>query len=317
LPGLYPGVFGLSADVPSHLSQNRNWQFQRYMTNPTFDTWFPLHPGEKAVKKDFQIVEVANVIVHLHDRHGRPIYGQDVSIEEINGGGFGKITGIDGTVRLPGQPRRMRVRWDRSIERRRVSGTQQGRYKDEIKEITLREGETRHVFFGPAARGKKTLAALAPNFTAFDAAGKKVRLSDFRGSVVVLDLLPSPAPGEPSRAFTEHFDFLSLLKVTDRVAERLQDKRVISLALVQARPGPAPGSTSLFQRSVEAQKAALPRVHFLREAAQYFSPYGPQRLVIGRDGTIRHHYSESSPGALLVFKDEVRLERAVRDALKN
>ncbi|MES2459644.1 MAG: carboxypeptidase-like regulatory domain-containing protein, partial [Armatimonadota bacterium] len=135
-PGLYPGTFGLSAEVPSRLSGSGKGQFERYMTNPLFSGWISLRPAEQAMKRDFQIVEAATVIVHLHDREGRPLFGQDVVIQEIgSGGGFGRTSGSDGTAWLPGQPRRMRVRWDRSAERRRGPGAP----KDEIKVMDFRE----------------------------------------------------------------------------------------------------------------------------------------------------------------------------------
>ncbi|MES2459645.1 MAG: hypothetical protein V4671_03620, partial [Armatimonadota bacterium] len=175
-------------------------------------------------------------------------------------------------------------------------------------------GETRSVYFGPHGSRNRPLAAFAPNFTAFDAAGRKVRLSDFRGSFVVLDLLPPPAPGDPAKAFSSYFDFLPFLNATNQVVDRLNSKRVVSLVLVQRDS--APNAVRVFRSAVAAQRAALPRVRFLREAAEYFSPAYPQRFVIGPDGTIRHHYSDDGPASLSVFKDEARLERALRSALK-
>ncbi len=123
------------------------------------------------------------------------------------------------------------------------------------------------------------IGAKAPDFTALDAAGKPVKLSDFKGKVVILDFWATWCG--PCIASMPH---------TQEVAAHYKDQGVVVLASCTS------DGRKAFEGWVKRNQEKFPDLNFSHDPAERSSDrvshklYGvggiPQQFVIDRDGTI-------------------------------
>jgi peroxiredoxin len=144
------------------------------------------------------------------------------------------------------------------------------------------------------------VGAAAPDFPATDLNGKAVKLSDFRGKVVILDFWATWCG--PCIASMPH---------TNEVAARYKDQGVVVLASCTSDPRAA------FEAWVKKNQATYPEILFSHDPQERGADrasrklYGvggiPQQFIIGRDGKI----AALCTGYL---KGEVLLEAALAQA---
>jgi peroxiredoxin len=144
------------------------------------------------------------------------------------------------------------------------------------------------------------VGAAAPDFPASDLNGKAVKLSDFRGKVVILDFWATWCG--PCIASMPH---------TNEVAARYKDQGVVVLASCTSDPRAA------FEAWVKKNQATYPEILFSHDPQERGADrasrklYGvggiPQQFIIGRDGKI----AALCTGYL---KGEVLLEAALAQA---
>ncbi|MDI1335295.1 MAG: TlpA disulfide reductase family protein, partial [Lacunisphaera sp.] len=152
----------------------------------------------------------------------------------------------------------------------------------------------------PAVVEMLKVGAPAPDFPATDAAGKPVKVSDYRGKIIILDFWATWCG--PCLASMPH---------TQEVAEHYQDQGVVVLASCTS------DTRAKFDAWVKANQAKFPAMIFShdpleksddRAARKLYGVGGiPQQFIIGRDGRI---------AALCMgyLKGEVLLEAALAQA---
>ena len=123
------------------------------------------------------------------------------------------------------------------------------------------------------------VGAMAPDFTMQDVAGKDVKLSDFRGKVVVLDFWATWCG--PCKASMPH---------TDEVADHYADQGVVVLASCTS------DARKAFETWVRQHQQDFPHMTFAHDAAERGESrashklYGvrgiPQQFIVDRDGKI-------------------------------
>jgi len=265
--------------------------------------------GQAVTGADFALVRPATVVVHLTDSAGRPVYGIPVSLTRADGAGTGSATGLDGPRTLQEAPGRVVVSWSRQAESP-PAGT---------RTLTLAEGRTYHVTFSTgddaAGRVRNTRRAAAPPFTVSDRHGQPIRLSDFHGKVLVLDLLLLPqAEGKDA--------MLAALRHTNQVVRTFPADRVTALA-VDLTPA-SPEANAAFATWLDRHHPKLAAIRFARDnsdwhrtgqgdlANRYQATGFPLRFVIAPDGTLLRKFAEPD-----VLQDEKRLQQAIREALRS
>jgi peroxiredoxin len=148
----------------------------------------------------------------------------------------------------------------------------------------------------PSTEPRATLikiGAMAPDFGMTDAAGKNVRLSDFKGQVVVLDFWATWCG--PCIASMPH---------TQTVAQTYKNQGVVVLGSCTS------DARAAFEKWVAANQAKYPDFVFAHDAAERkperasFNLYGvsgiPTQFVIGRDGRIVATVIGYLPGEVLL-----------------
>ena len=151
-------------------------------------------------------------------------------------------------------------------------------------------GQTPAALSAPAAP-QATLAAgaAAPDFTTLDVAGKEVRLSDFKGKILVLDFWATWCG--PCIASFPH---------TQEVAAKYKDQGVVVLAAGTS------DTKEKFLQWIPANQGKYPDIRFTydpkergedRASAKLYRVRGiPTQFIIGRDGVIAAVVVGNSPG---------------------
>lgn len=151
-------------------------------------------------------------------------------------------------------------------------------------------GQTPAALSAPAAP-QATLAAgaTAPDFTTLDVAGKEVRLSDFKGKILVLDFWATWCG--PCIASFPH---------TQEVAAKYKDQGVVVLAAGTS------DTKDKFLQWIPANQGKYPDIRFTydpkergedRASAKLYRVRGiPTQFIIGRDGVIAAVVVGNSPG---------------------
>ena len=151
-------------------------------------------------------------------------------------------------------------------------------------------GQTPAALSAPAAP-QATLAAgaTAPDFTTLDVAGKEVRLSDFKGKILVLDFWATWCG--PCIASFPH---------TQEVAAKYKDQGVVVLAAGTS------DTKEKFLQWIPANQGKYPDIRFTydpkergedRASAKLYRVRGiPTQFIIGRDGVIAAVVVGNSPG---------------------
>ena len=313
--GLYPALYSLSyeggeseAGYTGHYLQTAP---ARVILTEAPSQSLSVRPDFIA-RQDISVAKAAQVQVTVRDSAGRPAFAQEVSLEGKNGG-MGGLTDLYGKITLSDLPGKRQVAWARGRSKKGGEDTVR-------KPITLREGETQTVAFGPAAKRDALLRAMAPDFTGRDVSGKAVHLSSFRGKVVVLDFVYL------NEGQTSDLDALRQAEAAARLVRPDAD-RVVFLAVCTGS-GDDSGEPIWTARKIAALKAAFPHIRFVRNSAsdpatiptvRYHISGWPQRFVIGPYGTLRNSYGSSGYGAAdsdyAPIMDRRRLLRDIRVAL--
>ncbi|MFM7749339.1 MAG: TlpA family protein disulfide reductase, partial [Opitutaceae bacterium] len=151
-------------------------------------------------------------------------------------------------------------------------------------------GQTPAALSAPAVP-QPTLAAgaTAPDFTTVDVAGKEVRLSDFKGKILVLDFWATWCG--PCIASFPH---------TQEVAAKYKDQGVVVLAAGTS------DTKEKFLQWIPANQGKYPDIRFTydpkergddRASAKLYRVRGiPTQFIIGRDGVIAAVVVGNSPG---------------------
>ncbi|MCX6926193.1 MAG: TlpA disulfide reductase family protein [Verrucomicrobia bacterium] len=156
---------------------------------------------------------------------------------------------------------------------------------------------------GAATKRPELIAngSVAPDFDSKDIEGKVVKLSDYKGKIVVLDFWATWCP--PCRKSLPH---------TQEVAHKVKDQGVVVLAVCTS------DTRDKFEQFVKADRATYPDIVFTcdpnvkgsvtfaeRASTKYYRVSGiPTQFIIGKDGKIA--------GALVGYSaGENRLEAAL------
>ena len=218
--GLYPATYRLEFDDLG-VSPAEREKSVRYLQTEPAEVTLKAAPNEQntmRAAKNVLLAQAAQVDVTVRDAKGRPLFAQEVSLNNARGGGGG-YTDLNGKITLRDLPGPYKIVWSNSANLSAVKTIAE-------KPITLGEGEIQTVTLGAAPKTGVNPASLhpfAPDFVAHDASGKPVRLSQFQGKTVVLDFVyldAAPAPGtEPSDAN------LGALRAVEKAARAVKTPR--------------------------------------------------------------------------------------------
>ena len=305
--GLYPATYYLGFDdLDARGEAPRYLQTEPARVTLTAATATEENTTEKTTNnsmratKNVLLARAGQVHVTVRDARGRPLFAQEVTLENARGGGGG-CTNLNGKITLRDLPGPSKIVWTTGANLSAVRTLAE-------KPILLREGQTHTVTFGasPKRIGHGVpLRALAPDFVGHDRNGKPIHLSSFRGKTVVLDFVYLFDPPEPNSAN------LGALRIAEAAARAVgaDDKRRVVFVAVCSGGGDA-SKTGWLLRALDKRKQAFPHVVFLQEAwddpqhparfpsatAAFHMDGWPQRFVIGPDGTLRNAYGASDYG---------------------
>ncbi len=320
--GLYPATYRLEFDGLGIDPTDRE-KTPRYLQTAPAEATLTVANTMRAAK-NVLLAQAAQVNVTVRDAKGRPLFAQEVTLNNARGGGGG-YTDLNGKITLRDLPGPYNIVWSNSDDHRAVRTIAE-------KPITLDEGETKTVTLGTAPKADANAAPLrpfAPDFVARDASGKAVRLSQFKGKIVVLDFVYLDAPAEPSDS---NLGALRAAQKAARALKPIENERVTFLAVCSGWNGAE--KRGWLNRALGKRKQAFPHVLFLQEAwgdprlpaklpsatAAFHMDGWPQRFVIGPDGTLRNAYGSSDYGGHgfdeAGINNPARLLRDIRTALQ-
>jgi len=309
--GLCPARYGIMMRDPKALQQiSVSTGEYRYASMPVVkgEKWVSpdsvpqvaVSDGGKASGPDFMLVKTGVISGQVFGADGRPVFGSQVMATMQDGSGWGIYTGIDGRFRYRMAPGTVRLSW---------SAQGDSAPSPPAKTVKLAAGETRIVNLGPRPKSMTRAAAertIAPDFSVQTSDGKTIKLSDFRGKVVVLDFW-----------FTgDNRDMLPPLSHTNAVLRRMASRKVVGLAVDTG----IDESSKAFDEVV-AGHPELSSITFARDTSDwhrdgqrksctlYRVDGWPLRFVIGPDGTIRNRITGES------VKDEALLAKEIELAL--
>jgi hypothetical protein len=278
--GLYPGTYTLRAD--GYRGEKENAYRQPEEIKITLAKSEGEAAGELQQEREVLLVQEAKLLVTIKDEAGRPLFGQDISLYQGNGG-TGTRTDLQGRGTITELPGDYQLVWTRETGK-------SGNAKITRIPLTLAEGEQRFMMLGGTTA--QPLSARAPEFLGVDSRGKRIRLSDFPGKTVALEFL-----------FLDEQPRLESLQSLETVARRLKDTPFVALAYCTGWYGKDGKLENLAPRLAKLQ-VQYPHIRFLQvppgtareqDTAERYQVSGwPQRFLIGPDKTLHHRY-DSSP----------------------
>lgn len=173
-----------------------------------------------------------------------------------------------------------------------------------------------------AASGAPSVGQPAPNFTAVDSNGKTVRLSDYKGKIVVLEWTNHQCPYTVKHYVTGNMQ---------KTQAKAKDMGVVWLTIVSSEPGSQGYVTPKEANALTTSRKANPS-HVLLDpkgvvGKAYDARVTPHMYVVGKDGTLlymggmddkptwRQSSVKDAHNYILAALEDIQAGRKVKDAV--